>query len=234
MWHQAICRPLWLSLPPRASRSRGLRVCTRSAARRLDLRPRRRLSPAHPGRLRSRGLAPICGETSTTAPRSARTSSRSEDHDRTGAFRAVMKPECSFWNEAVGPIGSLGGLAGTSVIPGMPTPATRPGTCSSTSRSTSRSWRSPRDVSRRASRRSPRPAERPPASRARTGSRSPTRRSATASSMPPRPAPTTRRSSRCGCACSKPRCDACAARTPTAGCDTGTRCGWGDGEVPRD
>lgn len=45
----------------------------------------------------------------------------SEDHDRTGAFRAVMKPECSFWNEAVGPIGSLGGLAGTSVIPGMPT-----------------------------------------------------------------------------------------------------------------
>ena len=45
-----------------------------------------------------------------------------EDHDRTGAFRAVMKPECSFWNEAVGPIGSLGGLAGTSIIPGMPTP----------------------------------------------------------------------------------------------------------------
>ena len=45
-----------------------------------------------------------------------------ENHDQTGAFRAVMKPECSFWNEAVGPIGSLGGLAGTSIIPGMPTP----------------------------------------------------------------------------------------------------------------
>jgi len=45
-----------------------------------------------------------------------------EDHDQTGAFRAVMKPECSFWNEAVGPIGSLGGLAGTSIIPGVPTP----------------------------------------------------------------------------------------------------------------
>jgi hypothetical protein len=45
-----------------------------------------------------------------------------EDHEQTGAFRAVMQPDCSFWNEAVGPIGSLGGLAGTSIIPGMPTP----------------------------------------------------------------------------------------------------------------
>ncbi|HEY8156461.1 MAG TPA: hypothetical protein VII72_20185 [Myxococcota bacterium] len=43
------------------------------------------------------------------------------DHEQTGAFRAVMKPECSFWNEAVGPIGTLGGVAGASVLPGLPT-----------------------------------------------------------------------------------------------------------------
>jgi hypothetical protein len=45
-----------------------------------------------------------------------------EDHDRTGAFHAVMKPECSFWNDTVGPLGTLGGLAGASVLPGIPTP----------------------------------------------------------------------------------------------------------------
>jgi hypothetical protein len=44
-----------------------------------------------------------------------------EDHEQTGAFRAVMKPECSFWNDTVGPLGTLGGLAGASVLPGIPT-----------------------------------------------------------------------------------------------------------------
>ena len=45
----------------------------------------------------------------------------SQDHEQTGAFRAVMKPSCSFWNEAVGKVGTLGGLSGVSVIPGLPT-----------------------------------------------------------------------------------------------------------------
>lgn len=44
-----------------------------------------------------------------------------EDNQQTGAFRAVMKPSCSFWNEAVGKVGTLGGLAAVSVIPGLPT-----------------------------------------------------------------------------------------------------------------
>jgi hypothetical protein len=44
-----------------------------------------------------------------------------EDHERTGGFRAVMNPKCSFWNKAVGPVGTLGGLAGVSVVPGVPT-----------------------------------------------------------------------------------------------------------------
>ena len=44
-----------------------------------------------------------------------------EDHDRTGAFRAVMNPRCSFWNETMGPLATLGGLAGASVVPGLPT-----------------------------------------------------------------------------------------------------------------
>lgn len=43
------------------------------------------------------------------------------DRERAGAFRAVMKPDCSFWNETVGPLGTLGGLAGVSVVPGVPT-----------------------------------------------------------------------------------------------------------------
>jgi hypothetical protein len=37
------------------------------------------------------------------------------------AFRAVMRPDCSFWNETVDSLGTLGGLAGASIIPGLPT-----------------------------------------------------------------------------------------------------------------
>jgi hypothetical protein len=44
-----------------------------------------------------------------------------EGEEGTVAFRAVMRPECSFWNETVGPLGTLGGLAGVSVVPGLPT-----------------------------------------------------------------------------------------------------------------
>jgi hypothetical protein len=44
-----------------------------------------------------------------------------EDHDQTGAFRAVMNPECSFWNSTIGPLATLGGLAGASVVPGLGT-----------------------------------------------------------------------------------------------------------------
>jgi hypothetical protein len=44
-----------------------------------------------------------------------------EDHDRTGAFRAVMNSKCSFWNETLGPLATLGGLAGASVVPGLGT-----------------------------------------------------------------------------------------------------------------
>src|SRR5262245_36917368 len=35
----------------------------------------------------------------------------------TGAFRAVMNRRCSFWNETMGPLTTLGGLAGASVVP---------------------------------------------------------------------------------------------------------------------
>ena len=34
-----------------------------------------------------------------------------EAHAETGAFRAVMKPECSFWNKVVGPLGFFGRIA---------------------------------------------------------------------------------------------------------------------------
>jgi hypothetical protein len=43
------------------------------------------------------------------------------DFEGTGAFRAVMQPRCSFWNETVGSLGTLGGLAAVSVVPGLPT-----------------------------------------------------------------------------------------------------------------
>jgi hypothetical protein len=43
------------------------------------------------------------------------------DYERTGAFRAVMNPRCSFWNRTMGPLATLGGLAAASVVPGLPT-----------------------------------------------------------------------------------------------------------------
>jgi hypothetical protein len=33
------------------------------------------------------------------------------DYDETGAFRAVMRPDCSYWNEVIGPLGRAGRLA---------------------------------------------------------------------------------------------------------------------------
>ena len=44
-----------------------------------------------------------------------------QDPAQAGAFRAVMNPRCSFWNETMGPLATLGGLAGASVVPGLPT-----------------------------------------------------------------------------------------------------------------
>ncbi len=44
-----------------------------------------------------------------------------EGSDEVPRFRAVMNPECSFWNDKVGPLGTLGGLSGVSVVPGIPT-----------------------------------------------------------------------------------------------------------------
>lgn len=44
-----------------------------------------------------------------------------QDPDPTGAFRAVMNPRCSFWNSTLGPLTTLGGLAGASVVPGLGT-----------------------------------------------------------------------------------------------------------------
>jgi len=38
-----------------------------------------------------------------------------------GAFHAVMNPRCSFWNSTMGPLTTLGGLAGASVVPGLGT-----------------------------------------------------------------------------------------------------------------
>lgn len=38
-----------------------------------------------------------------------------------GAFHAVMNPECSFWNKATRPLGTFGGLAAASIVPGIPT-----------------------------------------------------------------------------------------------------------------
>jgi hypothetical protein len=43
-----------------------------------------------------------------------------QDHERTGAFRAVMNPGCSFWNKT-GKVTTLGGLSAVSVIPFLPT-----------------------------------------------------------------------------------------------------------------
>ena len=45
----------------------------------------------------------------------------SEDDGSAVAFAAVMNPRCSFWNRTVGPLATLGGLAGASVVPGLPT-----------------------------------------------------------------------------------------------------------------
>ncbi len=51
-----------------------------------------------------------------------------EDYEQTGTFRAVMRPECSFWNKAIGPAGTamrLGALLSPVPIV-VPVPVKQP------------------------------------------------------------------------------------------------------------
>lgn len=49
-----------------------------------------------------------------------------EDHERSGAFQAVMNPDCSFWNRIAGPLGFFGRIAAIATGVPVPVPVKQP------------------------------------------------------------------------------------------------------------